>query len=106
MSEMGDMTREERNLLLFLETQLVDHNGQVAGECMNENDFVIARDWTATTFVKLSRIPFDDMPRRTGSTPRTHRVQFSDEAWRTAHKLRRERGERHVETLEQGKDGT
>ena len=92
MSEMGDMTREECNLLLFLETRIVDHRGLVEGNCMNKEDFETTRTWTDTAFVKFSKS--------------TLRVQFSDEAWTTAHKLRRERGERHVETLEQGKDGT
>lgn len=59
-TEMLDlMTKQQRSLLLFLETQAVDHGGLVKGEHMNADDFAQARRWNESGFLRFSRIPSD-----------------------------------------------
>ena len=88
------MTKDETNLIMFLETQIVDHAGLVFGASMNAADFKIAKRWTKEGFIEFSRIPMREI-----RSERTHRVQFSPEAWDLAHASRRARGQRLVETL-------
>lgn len=75
------MTKEQRSLLLFLETQAVDRGGMVSGENMNVEDFQIARQWAADKFIRFSRIPTSLLAK--GST-RNHVVELSEEAWACA----------------------
>jgi hypothetical protein len=92
------LNKTEQNLLMFLETCIVDKFGKVASAHMNSEDFDITEDWTQTGFIKFSRLPFADIDKNK-AFPNTHVVKFSSEAWTLAHQFRRERGERHVETL-------
>lgn len=93
-------TKDERSLLLFLETQIVDHCGQVASDSMNESDREIAKRWAKDGLIAFGRRRADEITGERGrGSRRAHWVQFSDKAWTIAHQLRRERGERHVETI-------
>ena len=94
------MTKTENNLLLYLETRLVDHRGLVASAHMNAVDLDIAEAWSKSGFVGFGRRLFKDIEAsaKTG-TPSTHWVAFTDEAWVIVHQARRERAERHVHTL-------
>ncbi len=93
-----DLTREECALVVYLETCLVDHGGQVRSVHMNEADFAIAKRWTEEGFIKFSRM-MAEIRDRDGDACCTHRVQFSPEAFATAAWIRRARAERHVETV-------
>jgi len=84
---------------MYLETCIVDHFGKVVGARMNEDDFDIAKRWNDEKFISFERIPFHDIKKNT-PYPATHQVKLSDEAWKLAHQFRRERGERHVETID------
>lgn len=89
------MTKDERSLLLFLETRATDHGGKVATVHMNKEDFEIAERWTAKGFVEFRRIPFHDINNK---VPRpkvcTYFVTLSEEAWTAAHAERRARCKR------------
>lgn len=104
MKPLSDWTKDEKSLLVYFEACLVDQNGRTQGAKMNAADGYIAREWNEEGFISFQGIPFKEMEelnKKLGaSIPYTHRVAFTDEAWRIAHQLRRERAERHVPTLE------
>lgn len=95
---MKHFNKDEQNLLMYFESQIVDNDGEVAGARMNEDDFGIAKKWNKEGFISFERIPFHDINKNKAISD-THQVKFSDEAWMLAHQFRRERGERHVETI-------
>ena len=91
-SEMGrtEMTKDERSLLLFFETCVVDRAGQVPAEKMNGDDHKIAARWKEEGFVDVGRIASSG-----GKLPiRGLWVTLSEEAWDAAHKERRARAKR------------
>jgi hypothetical protein len=110
------MTKDERSLLLYLETCAVDHTGKVDGIKMNDEDRAIAERWAQEGFIKYGRVcAADAFPCATapeeeflteededeGSSapllPRSSKlnwVQLSEEAWTLAHAERRARAER------------
>lgn len=55
---LSEMTKDERSLLLFLETQAVDYGGLVDVRHMNEDDCNIASDWNECGFIIYKRISF------------------------------------------------
>ena len=91
------MTQNERSLILFFETCVVDQCGEIDSQHINQDDFRIAKRWTREGFINFQRIPFAEIKGN-----RTGKVQLSDKAWEAAHKERRARGERHVETIGAG----
>jgi len=95
---MTEFNHTEQNLLMYFETRIVDNEGKVAGMRMNETDFEIAEKWNEEKLISFERLPFHDI-NKNNAIPNTHQVKFTDEAWKLSHKFRRERGERHVETL-------
>lgn len=96
---MKQFNKDEQSLLMYFETKIVDNNGKVAGARMNDVDFEVAKRWNEQKFILFERIPFHNI-NKNKAIPDTHQVKFSDEAWKLAHKFRRERGERHVETID------
>ena len=87
--KLDDMTKDERSLLLFLETCAVDYGGKVDGRRINKEDIDTARKWNTDGFVKFGRIKFHDI-----AFHHTHWCELSDEAWAIAHEERRARYER------------
>lgn len=61
MKTLKTMTKDERSLLLFLETQAVDHAGKVDGRHMNKDDFETAAKWDAEGFVNFGRVAFENV---------------------------------------------
>ncbi len=90
---LDKMTRDERSLLLYFESCLVNQRGTCEPLRMNESDFEIAKQWTAVGFVQFRRRPAKQLV-GTGTT-RTHAVRLSEEAWELAHMERRRRAERN-----------
>jgi len=80
------MTKNEKSLLLFLETQAVDHGGALDGRHMNADDFAIAVRWRDEGFLRrFERIPAALLG---AYHPRTHIVVLSPEAFVLAHSER------------------
>ncbi|MEE9158957.1 MAG: hypothetical protein V3U60_11285 [Gammaproteobacteria bacterium] len=100
---LSDMSRDERSLLLYLETCAVDLCGRVDGCHMNEDDFDIAKGWNESGFVSFGRIVIKDHNRQGGNW-----AELSEDAWELAHKERRARQERNPRryktTAEKGQD--
>lgn len=89
-------SKEEKSLLIFFEQMAVDYGGLLQHSKMNADDFKIAERWRDDGFIQFGRIALDDVQKATGagSSPRTHWVVLSDEAWDLAEKERRARFER------------
>ena len=88
---MKMMTKDEKSLLLYLETRAVDHSGRVETVHMNATDTEIATRWSDTGFIKFGRIASDSLSGRSSST---HWCLLSEGAWEKAAQLRRARAER------------
>lgn len=84
------MTKDEKSLLLYLETRAVDHSGVVNIQHMNEGDMKIAERWNKSGFVEFGRIAFKYLNSLRGS----HYVHLSAKAWEAVAALRQERAER------------
>lgn len=99
MKDIDKMTKDEKNLLLYFESCLVDHNGYVCGARINEDDIKIAEKWKEEKFISFGRIPFHEIKHNT-QFPNTNWVRFTEDAWVIAHQLRKERSERMIKKLE------
>lgn len=107
MKSLDTMTRDEKNLLLFFETQAVDYGGLVdlkqrRGQAgiMNKEDFDIAKKWDKEGFVKFGRIKFHSIIKS------THWCELSEEAWGIAHAERKARCKRIMskQTIDKTRD--
>ena len=85
---LNDMTKNQKALLLYLETCAVDSGGLVLTQRMSIDDTEIAKKWSESGFVKFGRLASDCLPRPNGAT---HWCELSDEAWSLAQAERRER---------------
>lgn len=86
-------TKDERSLLLYLETRAVDHGGRIQDANMNADDFALAKRWVEAGYIEFGRIAFEDL-RGGERTVSAHWCHLSPEALEDAHRLRRERAER------------
>ena len=86
---LADMTRDERSLLLYFETRMVDYSGRVDTRRMNDDDMEIVDKWKAADFIDYGRIRVADH-----NMDGSNWVEFSEEAWQLAHQERRARAER------------
>ncbi len=83
------MSKDERSLLLFLETRQVDYGGRVNLAHMNGDDIEIAERWNKEEFIFFGRIVM-----RNHNSDGTNWCKLSDEAWKLAHKERKARAKR------------
>lgn len=84
-----DFTKDQRSLLLYLETCAVDASGRVNGKRMNQDDFRQAAVWNNAGFIRFGRIA-SECVNQYGA----HWVEFTDAAWQAVHAERRARAER------------
>jgi len=91
-TRIKELSRDEKSLLLYLETCVVDHAGAVDGRKMNQGDFEIVEKWNEVGFIKFGRICFKDI-----SENRANWVFLSEPAWELAHKERRAKAGRMYE---------
>lgn len=89
---LANMNKDERSLLLYLESRAVDHGGLVATPHMNEDDFKLAESWTRKGFIRFGRLTAASI--RELSSGSSYWVMLSEEAWRLAHEERRDRNRR------------
>ena len=94
--KLAEMTRDERSLILFLETQAVDHGGVVDVAHMNREDFDIAKRWDEAGLLAFGRIASKYISQRppSGRSNPTHWVHFSPDAYALVHEERSARAER------------
>lgn len=87
--DIKDMDKNERSLLLFFETCVVDFTGRVDARRMNQIDEEIAQRWNKEGFLEYGRIAFKDH-----NSQGSKWVEFTEETWTLAHQERRARFER------------
>lgn len=83
------MSKDEKSLLLFLETRAVDYGGRVNLAHMNEGDIKIAEKWNKDGLIEFGRIVI-----RNCNSDGTHWVKLSVNAFSIAHELRLQRANR------------
>lgn len=89
--KLSTMTKDEKSLLLFLETCAVDRGGRVDTRRMNSTDRNIVDGWTILQFVRFGRICYADLSPDSDTSDWVH---LSEEAFRLAHEERKARAER------------
>lgn len=83
------MSKDERSLLLFLESCAVDKHGRVNQVHMNKLDFEIAERWNDEGFIEFGRICFDNV-----SSNGAFWCHLSEHAYALASSERKARAER------------
>ncbi len=95
------MTKDEKSLLLFFETCVVDNTCKIDMRKMNEEDMKIAKKWNDCGFIRFGRLKYIDLKK---GSPNTHFVLLSETAFAAASKLRYKRSlrmkTRFVESLQ------
>lgn len=94
---LNDMTKDEKNLLLYFETCAVDQGGLVSIDHMNAEDMAIAKRFNESGFIRFGRLASECLPKYSPSTlgnGSTHWCELSDEAWNLVHEERRDRYKR------------
>lgn len=102
------MKREEDSLLMFLEFVAVDQWGIIDDmRKVNAEDMEIIKRWNKEGFVSSKRVSRrrSTTPVGSGKIQLTYAVRLSDDAWKLAHQLRKEKALRHIpEELELEKE--
>jgi len=94
VSSSRSLTKNERSLLLFFETCAVDYGGTLESIRMNNEDMIIAKRWNSEGFVKFGRLSSETINNTIGKRIASHWCELSDEAWKEAHKERKDRFQR------------
>lgn len=87
--KVDKMTKDEKSLLLFLETRAVDYAGRVNAKHMNESDFNIAIRWDKEEFIMFGRIRSKDI-----NSNGAYFCRLTDKAMKLAHNERLARSKR------------
>jgi len=56
---LSKMTKDERSLLLYLETCAVDYGGRVNFQRMNKEDLIIIAKWSTQKIIEYGQIAFE-----------------------------------------------
>ncbi len=78
--KLENMTKDEKSLLLFLETCAVDQGGLVNIRHMNNEDVSIAKEWNKMRFILFGRVSFASIE-RLFDKGRTNWCRLSNEAF-------------------------
>ena len=91
--KLNTMTKDERSLLLFLESCSVEKGGIIDTRHINALDLTIAERWSRDNFIQFGRICFKDIEKLNKNSGKayTHWVTLSKEAWKLASKEREAR---------------
>lgn len=94
-----NLTNDEKNTLLYLETCMVDANHFAEQRRMNDDDFKAIEKLKIRGLIDFGRIPskvIQSVHRKNPHIQYTHWVRFTDQAWQLAHVARRERAARSI----------
>jgi hypothetical protein len=95
MYALETMTKDEKSLLVYFETQAVDYKGIIQDtRCMNKDDLTIAKQFNDNDFVTFKRVHINE-----SNNKLTFGVQLSDDAWLIVGKLREARAKRNISDL-------
>lgn len=95
-NDLDEMTKDEKSLLLFLETCAVDQGGLVDIRHMNESDGEITENWHNNEFVSFGRLTMDSIKNLSHASAKqyTHWCLLSSKAFELAHQERTARADR------------
>lgn len=85
-------SKDDKSMLVYAETCVVDHGGLLEGQRMNEADLKAMLKFEREGLAKSGRIPARLLGQFPGQRKPTHWIKFTDFGWEVAHALRRERG--------------
>ena len=96
------MSKNELNLLLYLESCLVDGYGRCEGIKMNKEDFDIMNEWKNSHYIDYGRNKIKEIERlhKIRGKNFTHWVRLSEKAWIDAHAERKARSIRMIERMQ------
>lgn len=97
------LTHDEKSVLLYAESCLVDSRGLMKSVKMNAEDMNCLKRFKMEGLIDYGRIPFHEINHPTVFS-NTHWVSFSEEAWTLVHNLRRERAEVSPISYKDGED--
>lgn len=92
--KLEQMGKDERSLLLYMESCAVDGYAKLDQRRMNDIDRAFAEDWNRTGFIKYGRVKAKAI--EDSASKCTHFAILSDEAWTLAHQERRNRANRTI----------
>lgn len=92
-----ELTREERSILLYVETRAVDYGGLLDAVHMNNDDIEILKRWDEKGFVRFGRLVLENV-KNTRTSCQCYWCDLSDEAWTVAHRERKNRAMRSRKT--------
>lgn len=92
------MSKDERSLLLYFETCMVDNRGKVDGRRMNAADHEIVKEFVKQGLITFQRLPFKHITelKDKAQVNAHYWITFSDKAWELAHQERRNRSDRMI----------
>lgn len=94
--DITTLTREEKSILLYAETCMVDRSGLMVGARINAADIAALKKFEADGALAFGRIPHHCIGTLRHDGPgveSTHWITFKEPAWHAAHALRRLRAE-------------
>ncbi len=90
------MNQKQINLLVYLETCMVDYGGKVEARRINGDDYALMEAWKKEGLIKFGRLFASEANKEGRSYVATHWVLFTEKAWELAHQYRRERAARLI----------
>lgn len=91
--ELAAMTKDEKSLLIYLETRMVDYAGTIDFVHLNDADNIILAEWKAAGFITLHRLTYKSIQTLNMKSVSSV-IMLSDEAWELAWQCRKERANR------------
>jgi len=96
---MVELSKQERKILLYIEDCLVNKLGRLEGRRMNKEDIIaidsLVKKGIVAHFGRLAWKVVEYWANKGMDRP-THYVRLTDEGWKVAHQLRREKSERLI----------
>ena len=83
---LEQLSKEEKRLLLYLETRCVDYGGVFDAGRMNSDDYKIAKKWNDCGFLQFGRISSASI--RLIPANGMYWCRLSEHAWKLAHQER------------------
>lgn len=91
---LAAMGKDERSLLLYLESCAVDGYAKLDQRRMNDIDRAYAEEWNRVGFIQYGRVKAEEISRSASKC--THFAILSNDAWTMAHMERRNRANRTI----------
>lgn len=85
--DLKEMNKDERSLLIYLETCMVDYRGKIDHRRLNNSDVNLLESWNNSGFIDYGRVEMADIE-KSNYKHYTHWIILSNDAWKLAHQER------------------